>query len=401
MSAERSALSVLAVSPVGVVGGAEVLLLTVLSGLERCGVRTRLIALGEGPLLTEAALWGLHSSESGPRLSLREPATVLRGIHMVRRAARRWRPDVILANHPKGQLLCRLALPAGRRIAHVAMLHDPPDPRAVQDRLCARFPDLRIANTEETSRAYAGMGARPAPTVIEPAVDPQRLADAARRGRAETIFEGCGLPAFTGPRILMVGRMQRFKGGSDFIDMAARLLEDRPAQFMMIGPDEANAPGVRQELSREIADRGLEASIGVAGRAHSDDLSAAMAQATLLVHPAHREPFGMVLVEALCLGTPVVAYRAPGPTRILARGGGALVPVGDVAALTATVASALDDGSILDRWRAATRPAAELFEARAMVERYLSALSGASRHFRPAVPQERQEGIGVTDRKAG
>jgi glycosyltransferase involved in cell wall biosynthesis len=95
----------------------------------------------------------------------------------------------------------------------------------------------------------------------------------------------------------------------------------------------------------------------------------------------------MVLVEALALGTPVVAYGAPGPTRILARGGGALVPVGDVAALTATVASALDDGSILDRWRAATRPAAELFEARAMVDRYLAALSTVSPRFRSAFPE--------------
>ncbi len=208
-------------------------------------------------------------------------------------------------------------------------------------------------------------------------------------GRAETIFEGCGLAPFAGPRILMVGRMQRFKGGLDFIDLAARLLRGRPAQFLMVGPDEANAPGVRADLAREIAARGLEASIGIAGRAGSDDLAAAIAQVALLVHPAHSEPFGLVVAEALALGTPVVAYGAPGPSRILAGGGGALVPVGDVGALTATVGSALDDRSLLEGWRAETLHASEAFAAGAMVERYVAALATVSPRFRSVPPPGR------------
>ncbi|MDB5064956.1 MAG: glycosyl transferase, group 1 [Chloroflexi bacterium] len=377
------ALSILAISPVGVVGGAEIVLLTLLSGLEQRGVRTGLISLGEGPLVAEAALWGLRSVESGPRLSFHDPPSVLSAVRMMRWAARAWRPDVLLSSHVKGQFLSRLALPA-RRIGRVAILHDPPD-RSRRDRLCGRFSEVRITSSEETRRAYVELGVRSAPTVIEPGVDRHRLTESARRGTAEKVFAACGLAPFGGPRILMVGRMQRFKGGLDFIDMADRLLRGRrgrSAQFLLIGPDEKNAPGMRATLAREIASRGLEASVGLGERAEADDLAAAMAQATLLVHPAHAEPFGMVVVEALALGTPVVAYAASGPRRILTGGGGTLVAVGDVAALEANVASALDDRRILDHWRAGTQQAAARFDSSTMTERYLSVLLATSRRHR-------------------
>jgi glycosyltransferase involved in cell wall biosynthesis len=373
-------LSVLAVSPVGVVGGAEIVLLTLLSGLEQRGVRTGLISLGDGPLVAEAALRGLSAVESGPRLSLHDPSSVLRGVRTIRCATRAWRPDVLLSNHVKGQLLSRLAVPA-RRIGRVAILHDPPD-GSRRDRLCVRLPEARITSSEETRRAYVELGARCSPTVIEPGVDRHRLTDSARRGTAEKVFAACGLAPFGGPRILMVGRMQRFKGGLDFIDMADRLLRSRSAQFLLIGPDERNAPGMRATLAREIASRGLEASVGLGDRAEADDLAAAMAQATLLVHPALAEPFGMVVVEALALGTPVIAYAASGPRRILAGGGGALVAIGDVAALEAGVASALDDRRILDHWRAGTHQAAARFDSSTMTERYLSVLQATSRRHR-------------------
>ena len=51
-----------------------------------------------------------------------------------------------------------------------------------------------------------------------------------------------------------------------------------------------------------------------------------MRRAAILLHPASSEQFGLVLVEAMCLGTPVVASAASGPSNVLA-GRGVLVPV--------------------------------------------------------------------------
>jgi glycosyltransferase involved in cell wall biosynthesis len=53
----------------------------------------------------------------------------------------------------------------------------------------------------------------------------------------------------------------------------------------------------------------------------------------LFVCPSRREPLGRVVLEALDAGAPVVATATDGPTELLERHGGDLVPVGDVAAL--------------------------------------------------------------------
>jgi glycosyltransferase involved in cell wall biosynthesis len=55
----------------------------------------------------------------------------------------------------------------------------------------------------------------------------------------------------------------------------------------------------------------------------------------LFVCPSRREPLGRVVLEALDAGTPVLASATDGPAELLARHGGDLVPVGDVAALAA------------------------------------------------------------------
>lgn len=74
-----------------------------------------------------------------------------------------------------------------------------------------------------------------------------------------------------------------------------------------------------------------------------------LARADLLLHPSALETFGIVLVEALALGLPVVATRCGGPEGFLGDETGALVPPDDVDALAmATQALLLD----IDRWRA-------------------------------------------------
>jgi glycosyltransferase involved in cell wall biosynthesis len=69
-----------------------------------------------------------------------------------------------------------------------------------------------------------------------------------------------------------------------------------------------------------------------------DDVPAALADATCLLHCADREPYGMALVEALASGRPVVAPAAGGPLEIVDASCGALYAPGDArAAATALV----------------------------------------------------------------
>jgi len=374
----RGGLSVLAVSPVAEAGGAENLLLDVLAGQQSAGADVTLLALGLGPLAGLAEARGV-AALSGPALSFRSPGSIAGAAGAVRRAVKAARPDVVLASHPKGQVINRLAMVGDRTLAHVTQLYDPPSDRSVSTRVAARLRGVRLSITEETAAAYRALNPRLDPIVIPPGTDGDRLRCDADRGDPDGAWLEAGLEG-AGPRVVMVGRLQRFKGPFDFVAAAARVVAARPdTRFLVIGPDSPIEPGLRQDLERDIAVRGLGSSVALAGRLAADDLAATVAGATLVVHPAHREPFGLAVVEALALGTPVVAYATTGPAAILVAGGGALVPVGDVAALAEAVRGALDDPSVLDRWRAEGPRTAERFDVARTVPRYREALEAAAR----------------------
>ena len=69
-------------------------------------------------------------------------------------------------------------------------------------------------------------------------------------------------------------------------------------------------------------------------------MHAALQEHHVLLHCADREPWGLVLIEALAAGRPVVAPAAGGPLEILDRG---LYPPGDADAAVAKIRDALAD----------------------------------------------------------
>ena len=85
---------------------------------------------------------------------------------------------------------------------------------------------------------------------------------------------------------------------------------------------------------------------------HQVDAYAWIDALDVLVHAAEREPFGLVVVEALALSRPVVAIDAAGPSEILAGGHGLLGPPGDAAAMASAILRALADPSVAARSRA-------------------------------------------------
>lgn len=373
----KSDLRITVVSPVAELGGAESFLLDILAGLQGRGVSVNLLVLGSGPLLAAAMSRGIpaHSSSS---LSLRNPASIARAFRTIRRECRAGQPDVVLASHAKGQIMTSLAC-AGMAPPRVTQLYDPPSKTAARDRLASRLPGLRIAITPETAEAHRSMNPALHLLVIPPATDAARLLRDAAAGDPDRAWVEERL-GDDGPRVVMVARLQRFKGPFDFLVAAKEIHASLPdTRFLLVGPDSPIEPGLRGELRREIAESGLSGFVGLAGRLSRTDLAATVRGATLLLHPAHREPFGLAVVEALLLGTPVIAYDAPGPRWILQAGGGALVPRGDTRALSMAVVHALDDSGLIERWRRESVVAGSRFDLGKVVDRYYEVLGQTAR----------------------
>jgi len=141
----------------------------------------------------------------------------------------------------------------------------------------------------------------------------------------------------TEPVILGVGNLRRAKDFPTLIRAFKRLLEKRPARLMILGE------GVdRGALESLVTSEGLADRVQLPGFCHNPwDF---MAAADLFVLSSEWEGLPTVLIEALALGTRVVATDCPsGPREILEAGiHGELVPVGNDALLAEAMVRALE-----------------------------------------------------------
>ena len=92
-----------------------------------------------------------------------------------------------------------------------------------------------------------------------------------------------------------------------------------------------------------MAEAGVGARIRLCGYVSEEEKRDILAAATLIVHPALSEPFGISVIEGMAVGKPVVATDCVGPSLIIADGEtGLLVPRGDAGALAGAMLSLLD-----------------------------------------------------------
>jgi glycosyltransferase involved in cell wall biosynthesis len=132
------------------------------------------------------------------------------------------------------------------------------------------------------------------------------------------------------PTFLFVGRMSKEKGLDDLLAAFRTIHEHLPgAKLLLAGPGE-------QDRLRSLAMAwGLEKSIGFLGNQTPDQIGELLENCTALVLPSHREPWGLVVNEALSYGCPVVVSDICGctPELVLTGVTGYTFPAGDIGAL--------------------------------------------------------------------
>lgn len=120
--------------------------------------------------------------------------------------------------------------------------------------------------------------------------------------------------------ILMPGRLTRWKGQEDFIEMMAHLIKLNPnVHGVVVGGAEENKQHYLEELEQQRNNLGLNQAITFMG--HRSDIQAFYGLASITCHMSNKaEPFGRTVPEALATGCPVVAYDRGGAAESLNQG---------------------------------------------------------------------------------
>jgi glycosyltransferase involved in cell wall biosynthesis len=150
------------------------------------------------------------------------------------------------------------------------------------------------------------------------------------------------------PLVLFLGQLTPRKRVDVLVRAFARLVTTNAgvSRLVIVGND-MGAGGSAQRIAREVGvgDRTTFAGL-LRGRARLE----ALTDATVVVYPSQHEVFGLVPLESLLCGTPVIVADDSGCAEVVrAVGGGQTVPVGDVDALTRAIATVLDGSDV---WRA-------------------------------------------------
>jgi len=159
------------------------------------------------------------------------------------------------------------------------------------------------------------------------------------------------LPRESGPlRILFVGWMIREKGIFDLLDATARLAHRLPPfEVHMVGDGRAMG-----EFHQAVSERGMGGIFQIHGWQEGEDKCRFFRSADIFALPSHVEAFGIVLLEAMAAGLPIVATRVGGIPEIVVDGvQGDLVPPHDAEALAQALEKLCSDPELRARYGAA------------------------------------------------
>ncbi len=334
-----------------VVGGSAIGFLRALPLLEARGCRFTFWTPGDGPLREELQGRGYRvAGEPRPlrysRAGLREPpgararlAQTPGYLRRFRRWVKRESPAVLHANT---LIMIPEALAARRAGTPVFLYVHEILPRGFKGAVAGRL--MRAAADRVLTNSATSLAA----------LRQQRVP-------AEMVYYGIELPDLPSrspsprpPVVGALGNVSRRKGTDVFVEAVELVRRERSdLEFRLVGPCPDGPDRGWAEL--------LVARAGELGVKHgvTDDPFAELAGWDLLVLPSRSEPFGLVLIEAMGMGLPVVATRIDGPTEIVTDETGILVDVDDARGLADAILELAADRERRERMGAAGRARVE------------------------------------------
>jgi glycosyltransferase involved in cell wall biosynthesis len=353
-------------------GGAEECLWQGLRRFRRDALEPTVVFLGPGAFVDDVARLGMATAVI-PAGRLRQPKALVGTVLRLRQFLRSEDPDLVLSWSAKAHLYAApAAVAAGLSRRLLWWQHMIPNGHWV-DRLATRLPATAIACSSDASReAQASLRPRRPTFVVNPGVDLEV------RGGKATDVSGNGLDI---PRerlvVGIVGRLQPWKGQDRFVGALAELRgRGHDVHGLIVGGDAYGlAPEYPSELRRLIDRLGLDGRVTMTGQV--DDAAPYYEVMDVAVNASEGEPFGMVLLEAMAAGVPVVAVREGGPIDIINHGvTGMLADGGAPEALAAAIDGLLADPNFRT---SAGKAARQSYEERFTAERMADELTARLR----------------------
>ncbi|HZH13447.1 MAG TPA: glycosyltransferase [Archangium sp.] len=297
-------------------GGVETFLVTLAKSPRR--LEHRFALFFEGRLARELREAGASVEVLGPG-RLGRPWTLVGPQLRLRRLLSAWNPDLVLYHSTWLKLVAAPALLGYRQALFV---HNQVDPQHWMDRLMARFPpDAVLTNSEFTARSFSALVPRPTPLVAGCPVEDRTPNEPEVR---QAVRQELGVAEGT-TVILQLSRMEPGKGHALLLETLARLGRDTAWECLVVGG--AQRPEERayeERLRAQAAQWGLTDRVRFLGQ--RADVPRLFTGADVFCHPnVVPEGFGIVFVEAMYAGLPVLTTDMGGAREIVDEGCGARV----------------------------------------------------------------------------
>ncbi len=327
------AVRILIITPSGRrLGGSEVMLGQFLVSAKAHGYDVHVVFLEAGEHFQETINSG-HSCELVKAGRLRQPLQWLRAWVSIGRILKRFRPDIVIGWQSKA--IAYAGVPSWRAGIPFYCFHRGNPGGGFVDRIGYAHPcDGYLANSSFTAAKLRAYTRRPI-AVIHSAVDCTRF-------HPEKVSKSNELKARFGfdpgrPLIGIVGRLQRWKGIHIFLQAVEMQRNLHPnCQSVIVGGSHGLEPGYVEFLEKQLRADGPNGQTRMVGS--QDNVHEWMQAMDVIVHASDQEPFGIVVIEAMSLGKPVIASVPGGPAEIIEDGvNGLLVRYGDAGALAGAI----------------------------------------------------------------
>jgi glycosyltransferase involved in cell wall biosynthesis len=257
----------------------------------------------------------------------------------------------------RSELSILLARLRGRKVIFAPYFHIYPYRRPLRDyydktigRFFFNLSDRVIVSTEYTYQHLLSLGVHREQLAIVPHVSrPEVFANEANEEESSRLLCQAGVRG--NPLILGVGQLIERKGWEYAIRCLPSIVARFPeAKFLIIGPSRPAEPAFRQRLLQLATELHVIDHIQILQDNPPEFILAAYRSATILTHPSFVESFGLVLLEAMTAGVPVVAHNGTGIPCIIEDGvTGYVVDVRNTARYTNALLSLLSDSALRQR----------------------------------------------------